>query len=424
VSGPNRSHRRAVRSLTPYLLLIVLVLGTGVGIGLGLSEAPSTTSSRSAPSRSSSPPAVVVPPSTISPLSPPSGPSPPALEQIAFFDPSTGYGLFDQSANGVCETLVGSTTNGGATFASLVPVTSGPCPTGGSDVSALAFDDHGDGFAYGPDLFETHDGGISWTEQSELGTVLDVAALGYSIWMVLEQNCAIGTDCPLKILQSEDGGRTWSPSGAQPAGALEASSSSATGLLIRVSQSSAYLVANPGPNPPTTVEPFWFTDDGGAMWRSGEISCGLVPWAVALSEAPNGTLMAVCAGEPGAGQQMKSVSLSFDGGETWSLDNPCPGSSGQCIISSPLDNGYLGQVDATSASTAYLIGDRSDLLVTHDGGAQWGETPVSDGAGGPTQVIFFNPADGVALAYAFLSIAIWHTSDGGINWTAVIPSVD
>ncbi len=357
-------------------------------------------------------------------------PSPPRLEQIAFFSPSTGYGLFDESSNasnGVCETLVGSTTNGGATFAPLVSVTSGSCPTGGSGVSALAFDDDGDGFAYGPDLFETHDAGMSWSEQSEPGTVLDVAALGHSIWIVLEQDCASSTDCPLQILQSEDGGRTWSPSAAQPSGALEETSlSSATGSLTRVSQSSAYLVTDPGPSPQTTVEPFWFTDDDGATWRSGEISCGLVPWTVALSAAPNGTLMAVCAGQPGAGLQEKSVSLSSDAGETWSVDNPCPSDSDQCIASSPLEDGYLGQVDATTASTAYVFGNRSDLLVTHDGGARWEETPVNDGAGGPSQVVFFNPSDGVAIAYSSLSslsIAIWHTGDGGNTWTAIIPWV-
>ena len=85
---------------------------------------------------------------------------------------------------------------------------------------------------------------------------------------------------------------------------------------------------------------------------------------------------------------------------------------------------FIGGQSATAERDAF--GNRSDLLMTHDGGIQWTDTTVSDGTGGPAQVVFFNPSDGVAIAYVLdsLSIAIWHTSDGGGCWTSTTPQLD
>lgn len=91
----------------------------------------------------------------------------------------------------------------------------------------------------------------------------------------------------------------------------------------------------------------------------------------------------------------------------------------------PLIDGYLGEVDATSAATFYVIGIRSPLLVTHDGGASWTALQsVGDVNGSPAQVIFFGARDGVVLGRlndATASVAIWHTSDGGASWSALTP---
>jgi hypothetical protein len=130
----------------------------------------------------------------------------------------------------------------------------------------------------------------------------------------------------------------------------------------------------------------------------------------------------VCASEPGAGFQPKFSSVSINGGRTWSVHGTCI-ALGACRGNNPPNDGYLGNVDAVSANTAYLIGERSVLLVTHDGGRNWQAEPtVNDTAGGPAQVIFFGPDDGVALAQTN-AIDIWHTSNAGKTWTAVTPTV-
>jgi photosystem II stability/assembly factor-like uncharacterized protein len=93
---------------------------------------------------------------------------------------------------------------------------------------------------------------------------------------------------------------------------------------------------------------------------------------------------------------------------------------------SPLDFGYLGQIAAVSAGTAFLVGDRSSLLVTTDGGAHWRAVRplIGDTGGGTSGVIFVNPRDGFVLGDDLRDNerpTIWRTFDGGAHWSRVFP---
>jgi photosystem II stability/assembly factor-like uncharacterized protein len=353
------------------------------------------------------------------------------LTDIAFFDPTTGYGLFDRQAQPTCQAVVGSTATGGADFGSLTVVTSWPCANA-APVSQLAFDDHGDGFLYRPDLFVTHDAGVTWTQVSQSGVVLWVEALGSSVWIV-ESSCPAPTDlshpCPMRLLESADGGRTWSGVGV-PIGASTVGLSAQT-WLVRLSTSAAYLASNPSfsPENQTSTAPLWYTADSGRTWSTRRVDCGFNALADAISVAPDGTLVAVCADQPSAGAQPKSTVRSTDGGFTWHTMTPCPGGGALtfgCVTTGPLAAGYLGEIDAVTADAVYLLGGRSPLLVTHDGGVTWsavGGSTIGDTGGGGQNVIFFNPSDGVVLGDNGQTGAttIWSTSDGGATWDSVIP---
>src|SRR5579862_2789240 len=126
-------------------------------------------------------------------------PVPPHLTTVAFFNPTDGYGLFPKNGTNGCEGLyVAKTTDGGAHFGPLLPLP-------GCEATALAFNDHGDGFAYGPDLYVSHDGGLTWTTQHEPGVVLSVEALGESIWALITE-CPPTTQtskpCPFEVSES------------------------------------------------------------------------------------------------------------------------------------------------------------------------------------------------------------------------------
>ncbi len=358
--------------------------------------------------------------------------SAPELGSVAFTTPERGYALFTAVTGGRYEELAASTTDGGAVYGHPAKVLSYNCADS-SPAAQLAVDGHGDGFVYDPDLFVTHDGGKTWARSVQPGRVLSVEAIGTSVWMV-EAVCphspAATSACKLTLLQSANGGRTWHTA-AVPAKAtvpLESgeniSFSYGQTWLIRTGPSSGYLLSDPQGT--RGIEPLWYTANSGRTWSARQLPCGRATgWYAAASVAPSGTLFAVCAGEPGVGLQTKVAARSANGGRTWALHG-CP--NGQLFCRITLTNGYLGQIDAVSASTVYLVGDRSQLTVTRDGGAKWQAVSgvTANDSGGTGQVLFFGTRDGIVTgndANANERIALWHTSDGGKHWTVVVPRV-
>lgn len=344
-----------------------------------------------------------------------------SLESFDFSNPSSGFGVFTrQSPSGkMCSDLVGKSTDGGAAFKSLVNVMTWNCASNEFS-SSLTTDGYGDAFVYGPQLFVSHDNAKTWTRSPQSGLVLDVKAIGRSIWIVVSTcthaETVSGSPCPAHLRASNNGGRTWE-SLVSPKGNSGGISYGAHGqsYLLRISRSSAYLMLAP-PHLITTgdpsVVPLWFTSTGGRSWSSRQVPCHIGALSAVLSAAPNGTLMAVCASGPSAGSQIKSVLNSSDGGRTWNLKTD-----------SNIDIGYLGAVDLVTSQEAFLVGARSSLLVTHDGGTLWKPVqPLLGGSdGGTSEVVFFNFDHGIVLGNDENNnekLTLWNTADGGKHWTS------
>ena len=419
--------RRLLRGLLRTLAFAILVAACSS------SKIPSGSSRTTATPQTASAPTTMSPQSstTTNPL------TADQLTNIAFFSPTSGYGLFTRQGQVTCQAVVGSTSDGGAVFGSLTMVTSWPCASSVS-VSVLAFDDHGDGFAYGPDLFVTHDSGASWTQVPQPGQVLSVEASGSSVWMV-EAGCSPSTGpqtaCPMQLLGSADGGRSWDPVTIPSNATLNNGfgAIAAQTWLIRLSPTSAYLASNPqlvGQTVPPTA-PLWYTDDGGRSWSVRQVSCGFSAMTDAISVTSDGTLVAVCAGESSAGSQAKSAVRSTNGGVTWTPTFRCVQTSSaiasSCMANPPLSSGYLGEIDAVTANAVFLVGARSSLLVTHNGGESWMtvEPLIGDDSDGTRQVVFFNSSDGVVLGYDANNddaATLWTTTDGGMSWHSEVPA--
>ncbi|HEY1825088.1 MAG TPA: hypothetical protein VGG21_03910, partial [Acidimicrobiales bacterium] len=309
-----------------------------------------------------------------------------SLVSFDFSTPSTGYGAFtrEPSSGDTCRDYVGRTTDGGAIFGDSAFVYSWNCS---KDIfsSSLASDGRGDVFLYGPQLFISHDDARTWTRIPQLGPILDVDAEGLSVWLV-ESICKGGEpakrDCSIALEVSDNGGRTWSSLPAPP-GSITGYRSPTPGqsFLARTSRSTAYLMLEPhapfGSTP--TAFPFWITTDGGKTWSNRRVACPIDALHVVYSVAPDGSIMVVCASGPSAGMQLKSVLESSDQGKTWTVESR----PGQKRLSD-LDAGYLGFVDLVSKEEGFLVGGRSSLLETRDGGKVWSalQPLIGSSAGG------------------------------------------
>lgn len=364
------------------------------------------------------------------PVTPPVSAGPPRLVSIAFFNPTSGYGVFETGSTPACSVDVALTSDGGATFAPPVPVASW-CTAR----PEVAFDDHGDGFLYSSTtngVYLTHDAGRTWTAERQRGNVLSVEALGSSVWMLTVQCPATrpsstAADCQLTVGQSTDGGRTWHTSASQPRTSPPSPGASpGSGELIRLSQTVAYVLGGPNDlgNGQLSTVPLWYTDDGGTTWITHTLPCGMSAQSVFMSATPTGALYGVCAGQPGLGNQMKSVVASTDGGARWYHPRGCNPTSqlarplpGWCVTG--FGGGYVGGIVAVSSTTVFLFGARLGIAkIVGRGGTSEYSTSLGD-------VTFFSASVGVALGLTpdNSGADVWHTENGGRSWTLLTPPI-
>ena len=407
--------------LAPLGLLVIVA---GVGIA-SVVTSPAGHSTETFPTTAIPPSSSTTSLPTTSPMPTTTAPAPVlGITAVAFLNGSDGYGLFSQDNAGVsCSLSVASTHDGGATFSALEPLpsTAQSCPT------RISFDNLGDGFAFGPGLYVTHDGGTTWADDSPSATVLDVVPLGRSVWM-LTTSSVTHTGVPnLALAESPDGGRTWPPARALPpvttVGSDLLSPPVDTASLVRTSVSTGYVVVSTT----ATAATEFATTDGAQTWHQVLVPC-LGGWAEALDQAFDHTLWLVCAGQPGAGSQLKSVMRSLDSGKTWVQGSICPPlvtstTYPPCTEANGLGIGYLGGMAAASSATAFIDGDRSPVTVTHDGGKTWALTnPLIGEINGSAGLFFANQRDGWVISETYGNGGpLWRTTDGGEHWSQVWP---
>ena len=350
--------------------------------------------------------ATTVPSSATSPSTPTL-----SIESVAFFNGSDGYGLFNRTNGTSCSLAVAPTHDGGNTFAPLATVTDFTCANG-FPARKVAFDNVGDGFVFGPNLYISHDNGSTWNAPEGFSDVPSVVPLGPSVWALVE-SCSQSTgNCAVGVEQSSNGGRTWSTV-ALPAQETVPGGAS----MLRTSVSSTLIVVPPVPSSsPASSSLLLRTTDSGRTWQQSAVPCvGVTNF---FSQAPDGAIWLACAGEPSAGQQEKELTRSFDGGVSWTAV--------QCLFSSNLagcpSGGYLGDLAATSSTTAFVDGGRNDVFASRDGGTTWSETNpvIGDMDSGTAGVFFANVEDGwvISGATATANEGLWETTDGGSTWSA------
>lgn len=278
-------------------------------------------------------------------------------------------------------------------------------------VASVRFADAQDGWAFGPGLWATHDGGRTWRQLSLGGwPVQGLEAGGGRV-------VAVATSCQhcgrFRIYTSPVARDRWRrvPGGYGAGGTAGAQ----TGPAVTVAAGTG-LVTVPAPLTPGQPGPSLLTGpaDGSARWHQLITLCPKWAWTAQAAATPGLALVLGCAGQPGAGNQMKNVYFSPGQGGTW-----------QPLASLPA-GGYLGSVSVSPAGTIVLSGYLIPVDVSWDGGRSWHGTASTSpsmeqayAGGEPLIAAMTTDSQGFTLESGTSTGRIWFTYDDARTWQLI-----
>jgi photosystem II stability/assembly factor-like uncharacterized protein len=297
------------------------------------------------------------------------------------------------SIPGRCETFTRESDDGGLTWSAPVVLATGPwpgvaSPGEGSGVGQLVFLNADDGYAYGPDLYQTRDGGCHWRRLAIAGQVGAAAAAGTTVRLVVWEGCG-ASGCTGWVLDDVDADGQLTPLPIQPRPIPTPPG------VVGVELPSQLLAPDPATMYVAGFDTLQVSHDGDAAWARVGFPCQGRYGAADFSTGGSAMLWAVCSSGMGAGQQVKQLWRSTNSGVSW--QGPLPLES----------DGYADQIAAISPEVAWRYGDRGQLLHTADGGRTWQVMLPED----------FNDAFGYPSAFAALLDNAWVFDPYGPYWT-------
>jgi hypothetical protein len=349
----------------------------------------------------------------------PTGPAPvPAnfdATSATFIGLHTGWVIGQAGTPGRCSTQyctsVAHTTDAGQTW-SGVPAPLTGAPDGAAGVSQIRFLTANDGWAFGPELFATTDGGQHWAKEGTGGQrVTALETVGDRAFAVLASCTGTGTgfaaQCTNFSLYSTLAGQDgWSPV------------SGATGLAAGGQAGSASLVLNGGRGyllaPDGSV--YAGAIDGTGSWQqvssspAGGASCS--PGTAQASGQPSGAFLAAASttslvldcDRPTAAGGGTQVFTSSDGGRAWQRTGPVFGATVTAAAAQPGGEIVLAATDG--------------IWVSQDGGSSWQASALgpTGPAGGFSWVGMTSNDQGVAIPADSSRHQLWFTFNGGESW--------
>jgi len=371
----------------------------------GRSAAPTPSASRGADTASSAS-SEALPPSAFPPVPAKFRPS-----SVTFIGTMTGFVIGQAGTPGHCATRyctsVARTLNAGRTWTGLPAPVTGPAD-GATGVSQIRFLNGPDGWAFGPQLYATHDAGHSWTQVDTDGLrVTDLETVGDRAFALFASctgtGAAFATGCTSYTLYSSPASvDNWTPVGAATSGL----SGGAASMVLTGTR--GYLLAPDGMI-------FSGPVDGSAPWHPvkaipcpvGQPLAGGQPTGALLAAGSAAHLIVVCASSTAPGtQQAKHVFTSADGGISWQNAGAAPSLGLATSVTTTLDGTIVlatGEgIDVRPAGSTTWQAATLNGLAPAKGFGYVGMTTDAQGIALPA-----NPAVGT----------VWFTFDGGQTWT-------
>src|SRR5271163_2269623 len=215
--------------------LPVLNSPTATTAANGRSATPSSSASGGASTASSSAAPV---------LSPAPAPVPANFRpsSATFIGTQTGWVIGQAGTPGNCATQyctsVARTDDAGKTWSGVPAPVTGPAD-GATGVSQIRFLNLNDGWAFGPGLWATHNGGQTWTQVATNGLrVTDLETVGARVFALFASctgsGAAFAAACTSFTLYSApaSGGGNWAPVGASTSGLTDGAAGEAASLVL------------------------------------------------------------------------------------------------------------------------------------------------------------------------------------------------
>jgi hypothetical protein len=384
--------------------LPVLNPTTASGVANGRSSTPTPSASGGASAASSSASQIE------SKAAPPPVPGNFRPSSVTFIGTHTGWVIGQALTPGNCATQyctsVARTNDAGKTWTGVPAPVTGQAD-GATGVSQIRFLNGADGWAFGPQLYATHNGGHTWTRVVTNGLrVTDLETVGGRAF-ALFASCtgsgpAFADDCVSHTLYSSPASADdWTPVGPATSG-LGGGAASMVLTEIR-----GYLLA---PDRMLYSGPV----NGSAPWQPvARIPCPVGqpladgrPTGALLAAANTANLVLACASSSAPGtQQAKQVFTSADGGMTWQNAGAAP------------SLGLATSVAATPDGT-YVLATGQGIDVRPAGNGAWHAATLTGPApaGGFGYVGMTTDAQGIALPADPTAGTVWFTFDGGKTW--------
>jgi hypothetical protein len=359
---------------------------------------------------------------------PPAVPGNFAVSSVTFVSLTEGWVIGQAGTPGQCGppnaficTSRAITFNGGATWQGGHAPVAG-LPKGASGVSQIRALDGRNAWAFGPQLYATHDAGYSWTPVSTNGMrVIDLETVHHHAFAVWARCTGTGADfaanCTSFSLFSTPAGRDqWAP----VPGATNLSVSQAAGLApvpasaqLALTNTVGYLLA---PNGEVYSGP---TTTGGA-WHPATaqgIPAGCLPGRAERDGVPSRAMLAttgmgiveLCAAPGAGGAQVKTLRYSADGGRTWQPAGTAP-LAGIATSLSGTPNGRVLVATTTGIDVS------ANAAGSGAAGLSWITVTGASVPGGFTFVGMTDDTQGVAIPADKALHAVWFTYDGGTTW--------
>ena len=324
-----------------------------------------------------------------------------APASVTFVSASLGWVLGTAPCSHPPCTSVVRTTDGGHTWQGIpaprTPLLPFPTATRGG-VLKLRFADAHNGWAYGTELWATHDGGASWhriTLPMLRPDIIDLEAAGGRVRALIGSRPAGGgLTRNIHLYSTAVASDHWHVGAAMP-GALE----------LVVHGNHAWVVTESFGTSSSTPRLY---ANGAGGWHQLPDPCDTSVLGAGQLAATSATrLLFVCVGEPGAGSANKRAFVSGNGGRSWTRRG-APSRGGDL---------YYAASSSPTGDFAAAASGATELYGSFDGARHWHNVlGLDDGGLGWSDFGFTTASQGVAVEGQH---KLWMTRDGGHHWSAV-----